>query len=138
MGVNPPAFIGASAVTINGDTDYKMISGEIDSGQEVSLTMDPTNTYGYDLSQITKRKISWQAVVYQDVPATVDPQTALQNQTTGALTFTYGTAPNKISFTSSNAQIDNIENGEEGGVQTWTLSGKISTNDLSVELDTSS
>jgi len=133
---NPPAFVAATTITINGDSDYKVLKAEIDAGQTTELTVDPAQTYGKGEATITDRKIKWSATVYQDLPSTVDPETALINKTEGGLVFVYGTAPNKITFSCGYSQITDIKEGDEGGVQVWNLSGQCNRNDFSIILDT--
>lgn len=134
--VSPPALLGATTMTINGDSDYKLLSASIDAGQEITLTKDVTQTYGRDLSNITNRKITWTATVYQDLPSVVDPETALLGRTEGAFTIVYGTTPNKITFTADYSQITDIELADDEGTQVWTLSGQLNRNDFSVIFDT--
>lgn len=119
----PPAFMGATTLTINGDNDYQVISGEIDMGQQVAMTTDPADTYGNGLSAVTDRKIKWNMKVYQDIPSVVDPETALFGKTSAALTVEYGAIPQKLKWASTKAQIIDVEHNDEGGVSTWTLSG---------------
>jgi len=132
----PPAFIGATTLTINGSTYYKVLSGEIDAGQEVALLKDPAATYGYLNSLITSRKIKWNFKVYKDIPSVVDPETALLGKTTGALTIEFGTAPQKIKWTITTAQITDCKGSDEGGVETWDLSGIAISNTFTHTLST--
>lgn len=132
--VSPPALLGASALTINGDSDYKLISAEIDAGVTAELTKDAVGTYGRALSQFTDRMITWKATVYKDT--NVDPYTALAGRSEGAFTITHGTANNYFTYASSYAQIKDIQEGEEGGVETWELSGQFSRNDFTLTMDT--
>jgi hypothetical protein len=134
--VAPPALLGATTLTINGDADYKLVKAEIDGGQSTVLTLDPTATYGRGKTAITDRKIKWTATVYMDLPSTVNPETALLGRTEGAITIAYGTAPNKITFDMDYAQITGIEFADEGGVQVWNLSGQANRNHFTVALDT--
>lgn len=130
----PSAFVGATTMTVMGDTDYKVISATIDPQQEVRLTKDPSATYGMGVSVITNRKIKWTAKVYRDVLATVDPMTALLGKTIAAITFEYGTAPQKVKFDMTYCQITDIEQDDEEGVETWTLSGLCERNNFTITL----
>lgn len=132
----PSALIGASTLTINGDSDYGLLSCEIDPQQEIVLTQDPTETYGMGLSVVTNRKIKWKAKVYKDLPATVDPETALLNKTLAALTIEWGTAPQKVKFSGDYAQINEIDHSDESGVECWDLSGSFVRNDFTIRLST--
>ena len=134
--MSPPALLGASSLTINGSTNYKLLKMEIDPNQETNLTMDPTETYGRGNNIPTNRKIKWTATVYQDVTGTINPEDALMDQTEGALVVAYGTAPNKITFSAGSAQITDVKLGDDNGVQTYELSGQINNTDFSVILDT--
>lgn len=132
----PSAFVGATTMTVMADTDYKVISATIDPQQEVRLTKDPSATYGMGVSVVTNRKIKWTAKVYRDVLATVDPMTALLGKTIAAVTFEYGTAPQKVKFDMTYCQITDIEQDDEEGVETWTLSGLCERNNLTITLST--
>ena len=100
------------------------------------MTVDPTQTYGRGISLVTNRKIKFNFTVYQDITTNVDPRTALLNKTEGALTIVYGSTPQKITFDSDYAQITNVTEGDNEGVQTFEISGQINRNDLSVIMDT--
>jgi len=132
----PSAFLGASALSILGDNDYQVISGEIDAGQESVLTADPLDTFGCGMALVTDRKFKFNFKVYQDVPGTVDPETALHGKTTGALTITYGTVPQSMSWASTMAQFTDVEHNDEGGVSTWTISGIMQQNNFTHTLTT--
>jgi len=132
----PPAFMGATTLTINGNTYYKVLSGEIDATQEVALLKDPAATYGYLNSLITNRKIKWKFKVYKDIPSVVDPETALLGKTTGALTIEVGTAPQKIKWDITTAQITNCKDSEDGGAETWDLEGIAISNTFTHTLTT--
>lgn len=132
----PPAFFATAALSIVGDSDYQIISGEIDGGQTAALTLDPSDTYGNGLSVLTDRKIKWKFKVYQDIPSVVDPETALTGKTQGALTITYGTVPQKLSWSLATAQIIDIDHDDEGGVSTWTLSGISAANAFAHSIQT--
>jgi hypothetical protein len=134
--VAPPALLGATTLTINGDAEYRLVKAEIDGGQSTVLTLDPTATYGRGKTAITDRKIKWTATVYMDLPSTVNPETALLGRTEGAITIAYGTAPNKITFDMDYAQITGIDFADEGGVQVWNLSGQANRNHFTVAFDT--
>lgn len=134
--VSPPALLGASTLTINGDNDYKLLKAEIDASQETNLTLDPSQTYGRGNNALTKRKINWTATVYMDVPGTVDPEAALLAKTEGAITIAYGTAPNKITFDMDYSQITGVELADDSGVQVWNLSGQANQNHFTVAFDT--
>jgi len=132
----PSALVGASTITLAGDTDYKLISAEIDMGQVTSLLKDPKQTYGHGNNTITDRLIKWSAKVYKDIPTTVDPETALLNKTIGAITIEYGTAPQKVGFTSTYGQITKVKHDEEDGVEAWALEGIFTRNNFTITLST--
>jgi hypothetical protein len=134
--ISPPAFLGASIITINGDNDYKLLKLEYDCGQTSKLTLDPLFSAGYGQTQITNRKIKWKATVYCDLVGIVDPETALQNGTEGAVKTQYGTAPNKITFDAPYGQITAAPLGDADGVQVWELEGQCNRNSFSIEFDT--
>ena len=132
----PSAYVGATTMTFMGDTDYKVISLSIDPQQEVKLTKDPSATYGMGLSVITNRKINFTAKVYRDNLTTVDPMTLMLGNTGAAITIEYGTAPQKLKYNMTYAQITKIEDDDEEGVDTWTISGIAERNDFSIVMTT--
>jgi hypothetical protein len=66
-------------------------------------------------------------------------ETAYANGTTGTISVSWGTEPNKITLATgaSKAQITEVSDAEEGEVETYDLTGIIIDNDFSVEVDTS-
>ena len=132
----PEAFQKASTLTLNGDSDYRILSGEIDPQQEVTLTTDPVSTYGAGLSVITNRKIKGTFKVYKELPSTLDPETALMGKTISTFAIEYGTVPQKIKFSSSYAQIVSIDPDDENGVETWTLGVLFERNDFTITVTT--
>lgn len=132
----PSAYVGATTMTFMGNTDYKLLSLEIDPQQEVKLTKDPSATYGYGLSLITNRKIKFTANVYRDNLSTVDPSALLTAQTRAAVTVEFGALPQKTKYNMTYAQITEIEDDEEEGVDTWTISGLAERNDFSIVFTT--
>lgn len=132
----PSTLLGATTLTINNDTDYKLLSWEIDCGQEIQLTKDPTNTYGNGVSVPTNRKISWSAKVYKDIPSVVDPETALTTKSIAAWAIEYGTVPQKVKFASTYGQITEVSHSDESGVETWDLKGIFERNDFTITVST--
>jgi len=132
----PSALVGASTVTIMGDTDYKLLSLSIDPQQEIKLTKDPKATYGYGVSVITDRKIKFTAKVYRNNLSTIDPMTLLLGKTIAGIDVTYGTAPQKVTFASTYAQINTVEEDDEEGVESYTINGLFERNDFRVILST--
>jgi hypothetical protein len=126
----PPAMLGAT-IKINNVSTFQLLSAEIDAGQAVVLTRDPSKTYGTGVSNIGDRKIKWTAKCYQDIPANGDPETALQGMTNAAWEITYGTVPQKFSWKSTYGQITDIKEEDAGGTTVWTLSGIFVQNNFS-------
>jgi hypothetical protein len=132
----PAALLGCSLMTINGSAGYRMISCEIDPKQEAKLTVNPGDTYGNGLSVIVGRKLDWKAKVYKDLPATVDPETALLARTEGALTMSFGVVPQKVTFSATYSNINDIKHSNQNGVETWDISGQLVRNDFTITLHT--
>lgn len=132
----PPAFIGASTMTLLADNDYKILSLSIDPQMEIKLTKDPSAAYGYGVSVLTNRKIKFTAKVYRDNLATLDPMTAMLGKTIGTLEIEYGIVPQKVKYSSTYAQITSIEEDDEEGVETYTISGLFERNDFRIVMST--
>ncbi len=132
----PAALVGCSLMTINGSAGYRMISGEIDPKQEAKLTVNPGDTYGNGLSIVVGRKLDWKAKVYKDLPATVDPETALTGRGEGSLTIVFGTVPQKVGFSATYSNINDIKHSNQNGVETWDISGQLVRNDFTITLST--
>lgn len=123
--------------TLLGDSDYRPISMEIDFNQEVIVTVDPTKSSGRGVSIIKRNGITWKAKVYKDVIATVDPYTALSGRAPAAFSCAWGTAPNKITLSSTKALLTaKPDDSDQNGISTWDLSGVFVDNDFAIQLDT--
>lgn len=134
-GVVSPALRGVT-FSMFGDTDYTPISMEIDFNQDVVNTLSPSAAYGVGVSQIVRKGARWSAKVYQDVVATIAPETALIAGTTGALSVIWGTVPNKFTLASSKMQITKCDRSDQNGIGVYDLSGIFVDNDISFTIDT--
>jgi hypothetical protein len=126
-------------VTLNffGDTDYDPLLLEFDLGRVVSVTTDGTDSTGLGFGIVSDGSATWHAIIYKSVDALAE--TAYANGTTGTISVSWGTEPNKITLATgaSKAQITEVSDAEEGEVETYDLTGIIIDNDFSVEVDTS-
>jgi hypothetical protein len=129
-----PALRSAT-LNLFGDTDYDPLSLEFDFGQEVVVTIKGSAAQGRGVSVITKRRISWRAKVYKDV--SVDPETAFLSGTQGTISCAWGTAPNKITLSTTKAQMTSPPNdSDHSGVTCYDLAGICVDNDFAVQIDT--
>ena len=131
--VATPALINAT-VDIFSDADYIPVNIEIDLGQDIVVTLDPTVEPGLGIALITKRKMTWTAKVYHD--SGVNPYTPLFAGTTGTISVAWGTEPNKFTVSTTKAQIRSAPFSDQDGITTYDLTGILVDNDLSVQIDT--
>jgi hypothetical protein len=131
--VSATAFKSAT-VTVNGNS-YKLISAEISGNQAVAVTSDPSEAGGIGGSEITSRKVKFTAKCYATKAGTLDPMTAIDNSTQGALTFLWGTGKNAISISGNYAQITKCKSSDENGVITWDLEGQCNRNDFTITIN---
>jgi hypothetical protein len=134
----PSAFIQATSLTLNGDSDYGVISGSIDAGQDVTLCVNPLSTYGMGAAFITNRKIKGSFKVYKELPATCDPFTAMRGNSIGSFALVYGTVPQKVGWTSTYCQLVSCKDSDENGIETWDIECIFVRNDLTVTVYTKS
>jgi hypothetical protein len=62
--------------------------------------------------------------------------TLLLGKTIAGIEVTYGTAPQKVTFASTYAQINTVEEDDEEGVESYTINGLFERNDFRVILST--
>jgi hypothetical protein len=133
-GINATAFKSAT-VTINGQSAYKLISAELSGNQAVAVTVDPSQAGGIDRGEITARKIKFTAKVYAVKAGTIDPVTALEAKTEGALSFGWGSGANHITMGGSYAQITKCTPADENGIVTWGIEGQLNRNDFAMSIN---
>lgn len=135
VGVIRPALKNVT-VTIMGEADVTPVNIEIDFSQEVIVNLDPTTATGKGQSVIRGRKIKFTAKCYVDSVTVFDPESYKANQTRAAFSCAWGTAPNKITLSSTKMQITSCNYSDQNGIKTWDLVGHFVDNDFAVQLDT--
>lgn len=128
-----PSLVGAT-IGFFSDTDYIPISIEFDLGNEVSVTLNPSNTNGLGISLIAKRKIKWTAKVYRD--SGIDPHGTLFAGTLGGISVAWGTGTNRHTVATTKAQITDVKDSDQNGISTYDLSGICVDNDLTITINT--
>jgi hypothetical protein len=98
----------------------------------VELVKSGTATYGRKYADITEADIEVKLTVYQN---TNDPHTALANGTLGTFNIECGDTLYKAKVYSPNDKFEILDctEGEDGGINTWEITGKITEHNLYVE-----
>ena len=120
-----------------GDSDYDLLLFELDIGNEVFVTTNPTDSTGLGYSLIKRPSVKWNAIVYKDGDTT--SETIYHEGTLGTISVSWGAAPDKITIATgtSKAQITECGDGDQDGAETEELSGIVVDNDFTVAVDTS-
>lgn len=127
-----PAIIGGTCLITN--IAYKVISFEIDGGQEVDTDIDMTDTTGCGQSVVTNRKIKWTAKVYADsVNTLTNPVTAINTPLEDVITIYWG-ASSDVKIDMTYAQITDCKRSDQNGITTWDLAGQCNRNDFTLSI----
>lgn len=128
-----PALLGGT-VTINGYGSYGLISGEFDPGFTFEMLKNSEASYGYGAQKMTGQKATFKMTVYKLTVATDDPHADRLAHTPQTLSLAWGSQPQSFTLASgaSKALIEDIEDGSDSGIETYTLSGRILDNDWSL------
>lgn len=132
LNVDVPSLKGAT-ISFFSDADYVLTMLEFDLGSASTVTLNPSNTNGLGQSVITERAIKWTAKVYRDTTAIAT--TPLLARTIGGISVAWGAVPNKITVSTTKAQITSVKEGDQNGVETYEISGICVDNDLAVQFD---
>lgn len=132
------SILPIKGATINflGDTDLDLLLFELDIGNEIVVVPKPSVATGLGYSLISKRISKWNAIVYKDGDA--NPMTTYAAGTLGTISISWGAKPNKITIATgaSKAQITEINDGDQDGIETDELAGIIIDNNFTVAIDT--
>ncbi|MFA5323425.1 MAG: hypothetical protein WC373_12200 [Smithella sp.] len=132
--VVPPALIGAT-INFLGDSDYIPAKIDFDLGPDIYATLKPTAASGLGITTPgAKRKVKWSAKVYHD--SGVTPFTTLLAGTTGTISVSWGTVPNKFTVSTTKAQIRTCKISAENNVTCYDLEGICVDNDFAIQIDT--
>lgn len=122
-----------SVLTLNGNTDYRLINLDIEGGQPITSSILYSDPTGVGISGIDEKKFKFTAKVYKDIVATTDPHTAIQSRSEGLLDFAWGTGP-LCQITANYSQLTAISNSSEGGFETYDLEGQLNRNDFVLKI----
>lgn len=131
IGTVTPALIPISK-SIIGSAVYVPLSFEIKGNQPVEQRIGGVN--GYDVSELGDRKIDFSCRVYAEAPSVVDPYTALRNSTTGAFSFVWGPAGERIKINSNNAVISDVKETTSGNLVIFDITGKFVDNNFYISV----
>jgi hypothetical protein len=132
LAVDVPSLKGAT-INFFGDSDYCLTNFELDLGNASTVTLCPSNANGLGQSVITDRAVKWTAKVYKDSAAIAT--TPLLAGTVGTISIAWGAVPNKITISTTSAQITKVVDGDQNGVETYELSGICVNNQVAVQFD---
>jgi hypothetical protein len=127
---------GLTGVTmqINGVSTYQCTNLEFSGNQGIESMVKPTDTSGVGISRIKGRKIKFSCKAYTEVPATIDPMTALYNSTVGLSNVYWGTG-SMLKIDAQNTQITKCARGEENGITVWDIEGLVGGNAFTIKCD---
>jgi hypothetical protein len=131
--VGTQTIVGAT-VSMFGDSDYDPLMIKFTIKRNPVALANFTSGYGMTLFSGTP-EITWEATVYKDSGALAE--TALRAGTLGAISVSWGVAPNKLTFATGagTAQITECSDGNQDNVDTYELKGIIVGNDFTVTCD---
>lgn len=131
---NPFTFKGATVLVL-GSAVYSVTSFEFDGGEVVVNRNDVSQTGGAGQSDITDRKIKVSLKCYAVKHATVDPLTALQNDTEGVISVTWGTGTKAIRLAGTYFQITERKKADENGITAFDIKGQLNQNNFVVGIN---
>ena len=131
---NPFAFKGATVVVL-GSSLYNVKSFEFDSGETVVNRDNASQTGGAGQSDVTDRKIKVSLKCYAEKHATIDPLTALQNDSEGVLSLTWGSGTKAIRLAGTYFQITERKKGDENGITAFDIKGQLNQNNFVVGIN---
>lgn len=132
-----PSLKNVATFTLNGSSSYRVLTLDIDFGQEIAVSVLPSVISGCGKAHVTNRKITWSAKVYRELTTTVDPIVDQYASNPGALSLVYG-ASNGIDLSCPSVTVRKVANSEENGIESWDLEGQVLNNDLLLKIAGSS
>jgi hypothetical protein len=114
-------------VVINGNA-YNVIKFEIDGGNSVDQNILASDSYGYGISEITKKKVKFNFTCMADVALTFPMSTVIAGLVASSFTLTYGPAGYKVEIAMAYPQFLDCKQGASNNLTTWEISG-IATRD---------
>lgn len=128
-----PAIVAATK-TILGSAVYSPLSFKIKGNNTVEQLVSGA-AYGYGKSRISNRKVEFELQVYAELPATVDPYTAMRAGTETVLSIEFGKTGERIRIYTASANIKDIKKSKSGGLIVWDITGIICDDDLTVTVN---
>ena len=124
-------MLKASAAAFAGQT-YSILKFSVANKNSVELVKSGTGTYGYKYADINNSDIEVKLTVYQN---SNDPHASLVAGTIGTFDIACGDTllGARIYSPNSKFEITDISEGEDGKINTWEITGKITENDLYIE-----
>lgn len=120
--------------TILGSSAYSPLSFSIKGNSTIEQYVTGTS-FGYGKSEITNREMEFEIVAYAELPATADPYTAMRAGGGTELTIEWGKTGEHIEITTDSANIKDIKEDKSGNLITWTISGLILDDDLTITVN---
>lgn len=115
-------------------TTYKLIKCNFDGGNVLEQRLDPTATYGYGATKLTKRKIKFGCTFYTDI-GLAEPLTALLAGTETTLSVQWGTKT--ITLATTKAQITGRKIADNNSLEVFEITGQCNTNDFTITIQNS-
>jgi hypothetical protein len=124
-----PGLVGMTLNILG--TTYKPTKFEFSGNQAVEHRIDASSTYGYGITEITKRKVKFSITVYCDITL-AHPLTGLLAASETALSLQWGTSPSDLSIATAAAQVTAQKVAEQGNIGVYEISGQCNANDFTL------
>lgn len=124
-------MLKASTFAVLGQT-YTILKFSVAPKNTVDMVQSGTAECGYKYADIHDADIEVTMTVYQNTNA---PHTYLKSGEVGTFDIAFGNTNNKARIYSPNNkfQITNVDSGDDGKINTWDITGKITAHDLYIE-----
>lgn len=124
-------MLKASTLAALGQT-YSILKFTVATKNAIDLVQSGTAENGYKYADIHDADIEVTMTVYQN---TNDPHTYLKSGAVGSFDIAFGDTSNKARIYSPNSkfQILSVDSSEDGKINTWDITGKITEHDLYIE-----
>jgi hypothetical protein len=129
------AALKSATMSIFGSSALIPISFEFDTGEKFSLLKSPGTASGFHSNVLADRKIGFSVKFFKEAATTFDVYSAFMAGTTSAISFSWGAAPQKFTFTLSSVQMKAPKVDEQNGVETFTIEGNVIDNAMTIATD---
>jgi hypothetical protein len=131
---NPYAFKGATVI-IHGNTNYKLLSFDIEGGEVVSNRDDISENGGAGITDVTDKKIKFSFRCYAAIRTVLNPYDDILNLTEGPISIIFGVDSKAIAMGGAYAQFTERKKTEENGLAVFDIKGQMNRNDFYIKIN---